>query len=338
MIGNLESDSMNKESRDTVNMADVKIAVDNSSKTQSKLSDFFGKRPSNLDEDANKRVKSVPIDPKSPSIDRPLRAPSPVILSPTKVKEIAERKAEALQRMEAKRMARICALELETISPSWLSVLEAEFGKGYFIRLKEFLQSEWDKSVKIFPPRALIYSWTNYCPITDIKVVILGQDPYHNDGQAMGLAFSVPRDCRPLPPSLKNIYKELAVEYPDTFIPPKHGCLESWAQQGVLLLNATLTVKAHEAASHANRGWETFTDQVIAHLNNHCENLVFLLWGNHAQKKASMICKQKHLILSAAHPSPLSASRGFFGCNHFKLANDFLVEKGRNPIEWHKFD
>lgn len=169
-------------------------------------------------------------------------------------------------------------------------------------------------------------------------MVILGQDPYHNDGQAMGLAFSVPRDFRPLPPSLRNIYKELTTEFPETFTAPKHGCLESWARQGVLLLNATLTVRVHEAASHANRGWELFTDQVISQLNGLCDNLVFLLWGNHAQKKATMINKQKHLVLTAAHPSPLSASRGFFGCGHFKRANEFLVEKELDPIEWHNFD
>lgn len=168
----------------------------------------------------------------------------------------------------------------------------------------------------------------------------MGQDPYHNDGQAMGLAFSVPRECRPLPPSLRNIYKELTAEYPNgAFVAPKHGCLENWAQQGVLMLNATLTVKAHEAASHANRGWETFTDQVICHLNSLNQPIVFLLWGNHAQKKSSMLNnKQNHLVLTAAHPSPLSASRGFFGCNHFIKTNTFLQEKGLEPINWNKFD
>ena len=170
--------------------------------------------------------------------------------------------------------------------------------------------------------------------LLQVKVVILGQDPYHNDGQAMGLAFSVPRGFKPLPPSLQNIYKELAKEYPDSFKIPKDGDLSGWAQQGVLLLNATLTVRAHEAASHANRGWELFTDKVISILNSSRQNLVFLLWGNHAQKKGSMIDKQKHLVLNAAHPSPLSASRGFFGCGHFKAANDYLEEKGLDPIDW----
>lgn len=169
-------------------------------------------------------------------------------------------------------------------------------------------------------------------------MVILGQDPYHNDGQAMGLAFSVPREFRPLPPSLKNIYKELAAEFPGEFVIPKHGSLEGWARQGVLLLNATLTVKAHEAASHANRGWEMFTDQVISYLNANCTNLVFLLWGNHAQKKGSMINKQNHLVLTAAHPSPLSASRGFFGCDHFKKVNGYLEEKGKGAVDWNKLD
>lgn len=165
-------------------------------------------------------------------------------------------------------------------------------------------------------------------------MIILGQDPYHNDGQAMGMAFSVPRDFKPLPPSLQNIYKELAKEFPETFSIPKHGDLSGWAQQGVLLLNATLTVKAHEAASHANRGWEQFTDSVIATLNRTRSNLVFLLWGNHAQKKGSMIDKSKHLVLNAAHPSPLSASRGFFGCGHFKAANEYLQSHDLDPIDW----
>lgn len=332
MIGSIKSsdETLQKEGH----IESVKIS---SAPSQTKLSDFFCKRPSDDSNNANKRVKAVPLEA-AMTVDRPLRAPSPVILSPTKAKEIAERKMESLQRMEAKRLARICTLEHETMSGSWLEVLEAEFTKPYFVRLKEFLQGEWDRSVKIFPPQKSIYSWTTYCPIDQVKVVILGQDPYHNDGQAMGLAFSVPWECRPLPPSLRNIYKELTTEFPETFVAPKHGCLEAWARQGVLLLNATLTVKAHEAASHSNRGWETFTDQVISHLNNRCENLVFLLWGNHARKKSSMINKQKHLVLNAAHPSPLSASRGFFGCDHFKKANEFLNEKGRDPIEWHKFD
>lgn len=338
MIGSIESNAtMNNINEEVMNeeLNEVKIAT--VAPVQSKLSDFFSKRSSTIDSNANKRVKAVPFEA-ALTADRPLRAPSPVILSPTKAQEIADRKMESLQRMEAKRLARISTLEHETMAESWLKVLEGEFTKPYFVRLKEFLQVEWDKSVKIFPPQNSIYSWTTYCPIDQVKVVILGQDPYHNDGQAMGLAFSVPKECRPLPPSLRNIYKELTAEYPDTFTAPKHGCLESWAKQGVLLLNATLTVKAHEAASHSNRGWETFTDQVISHLNSQCDNLVFLLWGNHAQKKSSMINKQKHLVLSAAHPSPLSASRGFFGCNHFRLANEFLTEKGRDQVEWHKFD
>lgn len=316
------------------------ISSQTQSQAQVKMNNFFAKRStSNQDSNSTKRVKVVPLEETALSvIDRPLRAPSPVILSPTKMKEIQERKTESLQRMEAKRLARISTLEHECMHESWLKVLEGEFTKPYFVRLKEFLQGEWDKSVKIFPPQIKIYSWTTYCPISEVKVVILGQDPYHNDGQAMGLAFSVPKECRPLPPSLRNIYKELAAEYPETFVAPKHGCLESWARQGVLLLNATLTVKAHEAASHSNRGWEIFTDQVIAHLNVQCDNLVFLLWGNHAQKKSTMINKQKHLVLNAAHPSPLSASRGFFGCNHFKQANNFLEEKGRAAIQWDKFD
>ena len=338
MIGSIESSAENpNETLKNDSCTEIKLPNSLNVPSQSKLSDFFGKRSIEDINNANKRVKAVPFDA-ALTVNRPLRAPSPVILSPTKIKEIAERKAESLQRMEAKRLARISTLEHETMSESWLQVLEVEFTKPYFVRLKEFLQGEWDRSVKIFPPQNLIYSWTNYCPIDQVKVVILGQDPYHNDGQAMGLAFSVPRECRPLPPSLRNIYKELAREFPDNFVIPKHGSLESWARQGVLLLNATLTVKAHEAASHSNRGWELFTDQVIGHLNSRCEHLVFLLWGNHAQKKSSMINKQKHLVLNAAHPSPLSASRGFFGCDHFKKANEFLHEKGLNQIEWHKFD
>lgn len=310
---------------------------------QMDLTSFFNRRPSlplkapmfSTDDEASstKRVKSTPLS-EFPEI-MPMRAPSPVILSPTKVREIEQRKQEALQRMEAKRVARMCDLERRCLGPSWLNFLEEELTRPYFLRLKEFLQGERDRGTKIFPPEEQIYSWSQMCTFDSVNVVILGQDPYHNDGQAMGLAFSVPEALRPYPPSLLNMYKELAQEYPNgEFKMPNHGCLKGWAKQGVLLLNASLTVRSHEAASHSGRGWEAFTDKVVQLLATKHQNLVFLLWGNHAQKKGAFIDKHRHCILTAAHPSPLSANRGFFGCGHFRKANEYLQEHGKSPINW----
>jgi uracil-DNA glycosylase len=221
------------------------------------------------------------------------------------------------------------ALEIEQLPAEWMKVLHQELTKPYFRRLKEFLAEEQRRHT-VFPPPSLIYSWTQ-CAFSTLKVVIIGQDPYHNFKQAMGLCFSVPRGTT-VPPSLLNIYKELTKDVP--FVAPAHGDLTSWSQKGVLLLNTALTVRAHEPASHSGRGWEQFTDAVIRAVSKERTNIVFILWGNHAQKKASMIDRKRHLVLMGVHPSPLSASRGFFGCRHFSKANEYLSSHGRTPIDW----
>ncbi len=217
------------------------------------------------------------------------------------------------------------------IEDSWKQTLAPEFQQPYFSELKLFLLEEKKKGHTVHPPGALIFNAFNLCPFDRVKVVILGQDPYHGPGQAHGLCFSVPLGVPP-PPSLVNIFKELNTDLGLTV--PSHGNLENWARQGVLLLNSSLTVRAHEAASHFGRGWETFTDQVIQKLSDEKENLVFLLWGAPAQKKGARINDSKHEVLKAPHPSPLSASRGFFGCKHFSKANEYLIQKGKTPLDW----
>lgn len=216
------------------------------------------------------------------------------------------------------------------IDQSWKDQLNDEFEKEYFVKLTDFVRSEY-RTRQIFPPAKLVFNAFDHTPFDNVKVVILGQDPYHNDGQAHGLSFSVP-DGIQIPPSLVNIFKEINR---DLGIPiSRSGNLTRWANQGVLLLNATLTVQAHSAGSHQNKGWETFTDAAIRKLAEQRENLVFLLWGSYAQKKAAFIDNNRHLVLQSPHPSPLSAHRGFLGNNHFSLANKYLQDKGLNPIEW----
>jgi len=216
------------------------------------------------------------------------------------------------------------------ISDSWKKILSKEFEKPYFIELVSFIKEEY-QTKKIFPPGPYIFKAFNECSFEDLKVVILGQDPYHTPGIANGLAFSANAEQR-VPPSLMNIYKEIKNEF-DTPIPTSPD-LSRWAKQGVLLLNATLTVKAGLAASHQGKGWEIFTDDVIQTVSNAKENLVFMLWGASAQKKENLIDSSKHLILKSAHPSPFSAEKGFFGNNHFKKTNEFLTSKGLTPINW----
>ena len=216
------------------------------------------------------------------------------------------------------------------IENSWKEALKNEFEKPYFASLCDFVRQEY-KTSTIYPPASLIFNAFNLCPMDKIKVVIIGQDPYHEPGQAHGLCFSV-NDGVKFPPSLQNIYKEIASEYNQPM--PQSGNPTRWAEQGVLLLNATLTVRAHLAASHQGKGWETFTDNVIKEVNDRCQNVVFLLWGSYAQKKEAYIDKSKHCVLKAAHPSPLSAYRGFFGCNHFILANNYLRKCGKEEIVW----
>ena len=216
------------------------------------------------------------------------------------------------------------------IDPSWRRLLSAEFEKPYFDQLVQFVRNEYATRT-CYPPGSLIFNAFNSCPVDKVKVVIIGQDPYHEPGQAHGLCFSVQEGVA-LPPSLQNIYKEIQQEFGE--LHAESGNLQRWADQGVLLLNATLTVRAHQAASHQGHGWETFTDAVIAQLAANRRHLVYLLWGSYAQKKASMIDGSQNLILQSAHPSPLSAYRGFFGNNHFKQANAYLEQQGLAPIEW----
>lgn len=216
------------------------------------------------------------------------------------------------------------------IEKSWKEVLSEEFEKPYFSSLVSFIKQEY-QSKTIYPKGSDIFNAFWKCPLDAVKVVILGQDPYHGPNQAHGLSFSVPEGV-PFPPSLLNIFQELKTDLGVSI--PSHGNLESWAKQGVLLLNATLTVEAHKAGSHQNKGWETFTDAVIHQLASKKEGLVFMLWGSYAQRKAAFISSQKHLKLQAPHPSPLSAHRGFFGCKHFSLANKYLRENGKQEINW----
>lgn len=216
------------------------------------------------------------------------------------------------------------------LEESWKKILLDEFQKEYFVKLKLFLIEEKKKHT-VYPPGSQIFAAFNTTPFQAVKVVILGQDPYHGPGQAHGLCFSVPKGI-PAPPSLQNIFKEIQ---DDLGIPiPNHGNLEKWARQGVLLLNATLTVRANQAGSHQNKGWETFTDAAIKALSDHHKGLVFILWGNYAQAKTKIIDGSKHFVLTAPHPSPLSASRGFFGCKHFSKTNRLLASIGKEPIDW----
>lgn len=217
------------------------------------------------------------------------------------------------------------------IEASWKEVLREEFDKPYFIQLRSFLQAEKQAGKTVYPPGSLIFNAFDKTPFEQVKVVILGQDPYHGPGQAHGLSFSVPPGI-PAPPSLVNIYKELVDDVGISM--PAHGSLDAWASQGVLLLNSILTVEANQAASHQGRGWEQFTDAVIRTLNERRTGLVFLLWGSYAQKKGAFIYTDKHLVLKSVHPSPLSVYRGFIGCKHFSQTNNYLALQGKEPINW----
>lgn len=216
------------------------------------------------------------------------------------------------------------------IEESWKEALIPEFSKDYFIRLTDFVRKEYHETT-VYPPGKLIFNAFNLCPFDKVKVVIIGQDPYHGPGQAHGLCFSV-NDGIQSPPSLVNIFKEINSDLGKPI--PQSGNLTRWAEQGVLLLNATLTVRAHQAGSHQKRGWEEFTDAVIRILAEEKSNLVFILWGSYAQKKGAFIDRNKHLVLTSVHPSPLSAYNGFFGNHHFSLANDYLVKNGKTAIDW----
>jgi uracil-DNA glycosylase len=217
------------------------------------------------------------------------------------------------------------------LESGWLAELGDEFDQPYMRQLKTFLKTEKQAGKVIYPPSGEMFNAFNSTPFAQVKVVILGQDPYHGPGQAHGLSFSVPSGVR-IPPSLQNIFKEIER---DLGIPrPNHGNLQAWAEQGVLLLNATLSVEQANAGSHQKRGWEQFTDHAIEALNRDREGLVFLLWGSYAQKKGRLIDTNKHLVLKSVHPSPLSAHRGFLGCGHFSQVNEYLQAKGQAPIDW----
>lgn len=217
------------------------------------------------------------------------------------------------------------------IDDSWKAVLKSEFNKPYFLEAVTFIKTEKALGKVIYPPGSLIFNAFNTTPFSNIKVVLLGQDPYHGKGQAHGLSFSVQQGIKP-PPSLVNIFKEL---HADLGIPiPSHGNLTHWAEQGVLLLNACLTVRENEPLSHSKIGWTEFTDVVISKISGLKSNVVFLLWGRYAQEKQGLVDETKHLVLKAAHPSPFSANNGFFGCRHFSKTNEYLVANGIDPIDW----
>ncbi len=218
------------------------------------------------------------------------------------------------------------------IEPSWKEVLKNEFTKQYFLEIATFLKIEKNAGKTIYPPGSLIFNAFNQTHFDNVKVVILGQDPYHNPGQAHGLSFSVQNGVKP-PPSLVNIYKEIQGDL-NIAMPVGYGNLTHWAQQGVLLLNAILTVRANEPASHSKIGWMNFTDSVITKISDEKKGIVFLLWGKFAQEKQLLIDETKHFVLKAAHPSPFSADKGFFGCKHFSKTNDLLTQQGISPIDW----
>ena len=216
---------------------------------------------------------------------------------------------------------------------NWSSFLNHELSQAYMQQTLEYVANKRSNGIAVFPPEPQVFNAFDATPLSDIKVVILGQDPYHGEGQAHGLCFSVLPEVKKLPPSLKNIYKELVTDI-NGFITPEHGYLQSWADQGVFLLNTVLTVEQGQAHSHKHLGWEQFTDNVITHINEHCQGVVFILWGAHAQKKGKSIDRQRHHILSGPHPSLLSAHRGFFGCQHFSKTNELLIAQGAEPINW----
>ena len=229
---------------------------------------------------------------------------------------------------EAKPEFESSVIELES---SWRKRLQADLDSEYMAQLRDFLREQKALGKTVYPAADKTFAALNAAPFDSVKVVILGQDPYHGPGQAHGLCFSVMRNTQ-VPPSLRNIYKELVSDV--NFVPPTHGCLMEWARQGVLLLNSVLTVEESLAASHKGKGWERFTDSIVSHLNDEAESIVFILWGNYAQKKGAMIDRERHLILQSAHPSPLSASRGFYGNHHFSRSNQYLQAQNKTVIDW----
>ncbi|XP_063345783.1 uracil DNA glycosylase a isoform X1 [Pelmatolapia mariae] len=269
-------------------------------------------------------IKIIQKKQKGCGVETEQSSPRPAPLSPEQLDKIARNKKAALERLASVQTP-------PGFGESWRKALSAEFGKPYFKQLTSFVCEE-RKRHTVYPPAEHVFTWTQMCDIRDVKVVILGQDPYHGPNQAHGLCFSVKRPVPP-PPSLENMFKELSSDVKG-FQHPGHGDLTGWAQQGVLLLNAVLTVRAHQANSHKDRGWEAFTDAVVQWLSKNLEGLVFMLWGSYAQKKGAAIDRKRHHVLQAVHPSPLSAHRGFFGCRHFSKANELLQKSGKSPIDW----
>ncbi|XP_043094960.1 uracil DNA glycosylase a isoform X1 [Puntigrus tetrazona] len=286
---------------------------------RAQMSDFFVKRTR-----SSTRCIKILSQEKKQKLESDGVTSSPS-LSPEQLERISNNKKAALKRLAANQA------EPNRIGESWREALNAEFGKPYFKSLMSFVAAERQKHT-VYPPENEVFTWTQTCDIKDVKVVILGQDPYHGPNQAHGLCFSVQRPVPP-PPSLLNIFKELASDV-EGFEQPGHGDLTGWAKQGVLLLNAVLTVRAHQANSHKDKGWETFTDAVIHWLSTNTQGLVFILWGSYAQKKGAAIDKKRHHVLQTVHPSPLSAHRGFFGCKHFSKTNELLKKSGKKPIDW----
>ena len=234
------------------------------------------------------------------------------------------------------------AIDRVVLEESWKQALRNEFESEYMAELRSFLLRESKAGKHIFPPANLIFNALDTCPLSSVKVVIIGQDPYIYEGQAHGLCFSVPPGVRP-PPSLVNIFKEIDACLRETTsdeepFSPEHGCLLGWARQGVLLLNATLTVEKGQSGSHQNHGWETFTDRVVEVVNDHLEHVVFMLWGAYAKAKGERVSRDRHCVLTAAHPSPYSAHSGFFGCRHFSKANEYLSEHGKAEIDWQRME
>ncbi|KAK3582758.1 hypothetical protein CHS0354_015282 [Potamilus streckersoni] len=299
---------------------------------QLKIMSFFPsvttKRPASFD--ASEDQKTPPKRPRNDENQSPCKTPtedSPAPLSPEQQKRIEQNKLQALVKLHEKKSNGL----LVGFGPSWFKALEPEFSKPYFIELSKFVESERRKGT-VYPPSEDVFTFTRASDIKDVNVIILGQDPYHGPNQAHGLSFSVKKGV-PAPPSLKNMYQELSRDI-DGFRDPGHGYLLGWAEQGVLMLNACLTVRAHEANSHKDQGWEKFTDAIISWFNKNQSGIVFILWGSYAQKKGAFIDKKRHHILKGVHPSPLSAHRGFFGCSHFSKCNELLKSDGKKTIDW----
>ncbi|KAL8180020.1 UNVERIFIED_CONTAM: hypothetical protein K2H54_003635 [Gekko kuhli] len=292
---------------------------------QKTLLSFFAAAPGKKRSRSPETGKAEACSPKRSKADA--SSPRSPPLSPEQLERIRRNKEAALQKLAARTKSLVPA----EIGSSWRVSLTGEFSKPYFSQLMAFVAEE-RKRYTVYPPPNQVFTWTQMCDIHDVKVVILGQDPYHGPNQAHGLCFSVQRPVPP-PPSLENIYKELATDIED-FSHPGHGDLTGWARQGVLLLNAVLTVRAHQANSHKEKGWEEFTDAVVSWLNKNLDGLVFMLWGAYAQKKGSAIDRKRHHVLQTVHPSPLSVHRGFFGCKHFSKTNELLEKSGKKPIDW----